>query len=86
MTSQPLFVSADLRVGYVQPRVVALLKNPDMLAVNQNYSGYAGDRVWTEAVGKEVWAKPLPGGRVGVVVFNRNGTFGVVERGQPRDT
>ena len=62
------------------------MKNPDMLAVNQNYSGYAGDRVWTEAVGKEVWAKPLPGGRVGVVVFNRNGTFGVVERGQPRDT
>jgi hypothetical protein len=74
VTSQPLFLSNDLRPGYVQPRLLGLFMNKDMLKVNQNFLNFAGDRMWTGAVGKEVWAKPLPEGEVGVVVFNRNGT------------
>ena len=61
----------------MQQRLLDILLNEDMLAVNQEYSTvhrFAGDRIWTGAVGREVWAKPLPGGRVGAVLFNRNGT------------
>ena len=61
----------------MQQRLLDILLNEDMLTVNQEYSTahrFAGDRIWTAAVGREVWAKPLPGGRVGVVLFNRNGT------------
>jgi hypothetical protein len=35
---------------------------------------FAGDRMWSAAVGQELWAKPLTENRVGAVVFNRNGT------------
>ena len=74
VTSQPLFLGNDVRPGYMQQRLLDILLNKDMLAVNQQYHGFAGDRMWTAAVGREVWAKPLPGGRAGVVLFNRNGT------------
>ena len=50
----------------MQQRLVDLMVNPDMLAVNQEWAGFAGDRVWSEATGKECWAKPLPGAAVGV--------------------
>ena len=45
--------------------------------MNQVYSPvhkFAGDRVWSAAPGQEIWAKPLTENRVGVVIFNRNGT------------
>jgi hypothetical protein len=51
--------------------------NPDMLQVNQEYDtehAFAGDRIWTAAIGKELWAKPLPGKKVAAVLWNRNGT------------
>ena len=77
VTSQPLFLGNDVRPGFMQQRLLDILLNEDMLTVNQEYSTahrFAGDRIWTAAVGREVWAKPLPGGRVGAVLFNRNGT------------
>lgn len=74
VTSQPLFISNDVRPNYVQQRVIDLLKNPDMIAINQAWAGSSGDRVWTQAPGKEIWAKPLVHDAVGVVLFNRNGT------------
>ena len=43
------------------------------LAVNQEYDtehAFAGDRIWTAAVGKELWAKPLPGGELAVLLIN----------------
>ena len=69
----------------MQQRLVDLMVNPDMLAVNQEWAGFAGDRVWTEATGKECWAKPLPGAAVGVVLFNRNGTTPKCEAKQAID-
>ena len=47
VTSQALFLSNDLRPGYVQPRLLGLFMNKDMLKVNQQYAGFAGDRLWT---------------------------------------
>merc|ERR1712139_86607 len=71
VTSQPLFLGNDIRPGFMQPRLLDLMLNRDMLAVNQQYTGFAGDRMWTGAVGKEIWAKPLPNHRTAVVLFNR---------------
>jgi len=73
VTSQPLFLGNDLRPGYVQQRLVDTLLNEDMLYVDQQWAGFAGDRLWTRAVGQEVWGKPLPGNQVAAVVFNRDG-------------
>eukprot|EP01052_Picozoa_sp_SAG31_P035684 SAG31_NODE_4340_length_3340_cov_3.282012_5_plen_160_part_00 len=43
--------------------------------MNQEYTlGFAGDRIATKAVGKELWAKPLANASAAVVLFNRNGT------------
>ena len=75
ITSQPLFISNDVRPGYVQPRVLDLLMNKAMLAVDQAYThGFAGDRLTSMAVGKEVWGKPLPEAAAAVLLFNRNGS------------
>lgn len=74
VTSNPLFLSNDVREGSIQTRLIDILGNDDMLAVNQEYTSFAGDRMWSQAPGREVWAKPLKHGRVGAVVFNRNGS------------
>ena len=74
VTSSPLFLANDVREGYMQQRLVDLMVNRAMLDVNQQYAGFAGDRLWTNATGKELWAKPLPAGAVGAVMFNRNGS------------
>ena len=59
----------------MQPRLVSLLTNPDMLRVDQAYANaFAGGRLATEPPGREMWAKPLGNGSVAVVLFNRAGT------------
>ncbi len=74
VTSSPLFLANDVREGYMQQRLVDLMVNRAMLDVNQQYVGFAGDRLWSNATGKELWAKPLPAGAVGAVMLNRNGS------------
>jgi hypothetical protein len=74
VSSSPLFISNDIRPGRVQPRILNLFLNRDMLRVNQQYNrGFAGDRVWTGPYSQEVWAKPLTNASVAVVLFNRDG-------------
>lgn len=61
----------------MQQRLVELLTNPDMLAVDQQYSptvGFGGGRIATQSNARELWAKPLPNHSVAVVLFNRAGT------------
>ncbi len=63
VTSSPLILGNDPRKGRMQQRLVELLTNPDMIAVNQQYStvaGFAGGRISSSAPAKELWAKPLP--------------------------
>ena len=85
VTSSPLLLGNDVRVGYMQQRLVDLLLNRDMLAVNQGWAGFAGDRIWSRATGKECWAKPLPGRAAGVVLFNRNGSVPTCNTVRPSD-
>ena len=44
-----------------------------MLATNQQYNGFAGDRLWTAPYGRELWGKPLVNHSAAVVLFNRDG-------------
>lgn len=77
VTSSPLILGNDPREGHMQQRLVELLTNPDMLAVDQQYSptsGFAGGRIATQSNARELWAKPLPNQSVAVVLFNRAGT------------
>ena len=85
LTSAPLLLGNDARPGRMQERLVDLLTNRDMLAVNQGYStaaSFAGGRVWSGPPHLEIWAKPLPGHQVGVGLFNRGGTvIGTIPNG-----
>ena len=74
VTSSPLFLANDLRPGFVQKRLLGIVANPTMMEVDQAYTnGFAGDRIASEASGKEIWAKPLVGHTTAVVLFNRAG-------------
>lgn len=79
LSSAPLFLGNDPREGRMQPRLVDLLLNPDMLSVNQQYSTaamFAGGRIKSMFPASELWAKPLnkPKHGAAVVLFNRGGT------------
>merc|ERR1712070_224494 len=78
ITSSPLIVSPDLRT--TPQEIVDLFIDKDVIAINQQYHGNAGDFVKELApslsstypsTGAELWAKPLPEGSVAVAVFNR---------------
>ena len=60
----------------MQQRLVGMLTNPDLLAVNSYYSQqekFAGGRIWSGFPGKEIWGKPLSPGTAAVVLLNRGG-------------
>jgi alpha-galactosidase len=48
----------------------SILLNKEVIAVDQDSLGKAGDRVWQEGP-LEVWAKPLAGGDVAVGIFSQ---------------
>jgi len=76
VTSSPLIMGNDPRQGRMQPRLVELLSNRDMLEVDQLYDDdaqFAGGRLASWPPGRELWAKPLPDKRAAVVLFNRAG-------------
>jgi len=64
----PLMVGANLPDN--DPWTLALLTNPDVLAVNQDSLGAAGEPV-SQADGLEVWAKKMADGSLAVGLFNR---------------
>ncbi len=64
----PLMVGANLPDN--DPWTLALLTNPDVLAVNQDALGAAGGPV-SQADGLDVWSKKLADGSLAVGLFNR---------------
>jgi alpha-galactosidase len=64
----PLIAGNDLRSMDSVTR--ELLVNPDVIAVDQDWSGTQGRRL-TRSGDHEVWAKPMSNGSVAVVLFNR---------------
>ena len=43
-----------------------------MIAIDQDASATAGDRLHADAAGKQLWARPLAGGDVAAVLYNNN--------------
>jgi alpha-galactosidase len=68
MLSAPLLAGNDLT--QMSDETKSILLNKEVIAVDQDPLGKAGDRVWS--IGSlEFWAKPLQDGAVTVAFFNR---------------
>ncbi len=68
LLAAPLIASPDLTK--ISPEVLAILTNPEVIAVDQDPAGLQGFRVSEEGP-LEVWVKPLAGGAKAVGLFNR---------------
>jgi hypothetical protein len=68
----PLMVGANLPDN--DPWTLALLTNPEVLAVNQDPLGAAAQRVTNVVAGAEIWTKKLSDKSLAVGVFNRGKT------------
>ncbi|MGH9406804.1 MAG: glycoside hydrolase family 27 protein [Terriglobia bacterium] len=64
----PLLAGNDLTA--MDPQVLSILTNKEVIAVNQDSKGVQGHRAWQEGP-LEVWEKPLTDGSVAVGLFNR---------------
>ncbi len=71
LLSSPLLLGNDLRS--VSAATLGVLRNADVIAVNQDWGGSQGRRV-TDNGDTEVWAKPMSDGSVATVLFNRGGS------------
>jgi alpha-galactosidase len=67
----PLLAGNDLTT--MTPETIALLTNPEVIAIDQDRLGKEGNRVSTEGP-LEIWARPLVDGSKAVGVFNRQTT------------
>jgi alpha-galactosidase len=65
----PLLIGCDVRS--LSSQTFSILTATEVIAVNQDPLGVQGHRV-SQSGGLEVWAGPLQGGSVAVVLFNRN--------------
>ncbi len=68
LMAAPLMAGNDLT--RMSDETKSILLNREVIAVDQDALGKAGDRVWQE-VPLEVWAKPLSGGEVAVGLVNQ---------------
>jgi alpha-galactosidase len=75
LLSAPLMAGNDIRT--MSGDVSAILRNPRLLAVNQDSLGAGGRRVRDDG-DTEVFAKPLSDGSVAVGLFNRGGSTATV--------
>ncbi len=69
LVASPLLLGNDLTD--MEPYTLALVSNPEVLAVNQDPLGKAATRI-SEDGGLEVWARPLWDGTWAVGLFNRS--------------
>ncbi|MEU5725947.1 NPCBM/NEW2 domain-containing protein [Micromonospora sp. NPDC047738] len=75
LLNAPLIAGNDLR--NMNATTLALLADPDVIAVNQDWAGVQGYKTADEG-DLEVWAKPLSDGGAAVVLFNRGPSGGQV--------
>jgi alpha-galactosidase len=68
LLAAPLITGNDLT--RMTPETLAILTNPDVIAVDQDPLGAEGHRVWEEGP-LEIWMKPLADGSKAVGLFNR---------------
>jgi alpha-galactosidase len=67
----PLLAGNDL--SQMKPETAAILRNKEVIAIDQDPLGRQGDRV-SEVGPVEIWSKPLKGGDMAVALFNRDDT------------
>jgi alpha-galactosidase len=68
LLAAPLIASADLTK--ISPSSLAILSNPEVIAVDQDPAGIQGRRIAEEGP-LEIWMKPLADGSKAVGLFNR---------------
>jgi len=68
LLAAPLITGNDLT--QMTPETLAMLTNPEVIAVDQDPLGVEGQRVWKEGP-LEIWMKPLADGSKAVGLFNR---------------
>jgi alpha-galactosidase len=68
LLASPLLLGNDLRS--VSATTLSIIRNTDVIAVNQDWGGSQGRRV-RDFGNTEVWAKPMSDGSVAVVLLNR---------------
>jgi alpha-galactosidase len=68
LLAAPLLAGNDL--SKMTDETKSILMNKAVIAIDQDKLGRQGDRVSQEGV-KEIWSKPLSGGRVAIGMFNR---------------
>lgn len=68
LLAAPLLAGNDL--SKMTPETLAILTNPEVVAVDQDPKGVQGRRIWEEGP-YEVWVKPLSDGGKAVGLFNR---------------
>ena len=78
----PLMMGNDLR--NLDPGMKAILLAPEVIAVDQDLLGVQGQRAYKQTdfcAGHDIWTKPLAGGDLAVVLWNRGqcGTHSVIE-------
>jgi alpha-galactosidase len=71
LLAAPLLAGNDLAT--MTPATVALLTNPEVIAIDQDPRGIQGERVWVKGA-LEAWVKPLVDGSKAVGLFNRSDT------------
>ena len=64
----PLLAGNDLR--NMNPAILEILTNREVIAVDQDKAGKQGARVWKSG-DQEIWARPLSGGATALAFFNR---------------
>ncbi|HKS92067.1 MAG TPA: glycoside hydrolase family 27 protein [Tepidiformaceae bacterium] len=68
LLAAPLLAGNDL--AKMTPETLAILTNPEVIAVDQDPKGVQGHRIWEQGP-YEVWMKPLADGSKAVGLFNR---------------
>jgi alpha-galactosidase len=63
-------LQAGNNLAHMSKDTLAILTNPEVIAVDQDPRGLEGHRAWQEGP-MEIWTKPLPDGSRAVGLFNR---------------
>ncbi|MEV5703738.1 NPCBM/NEW2 domain-containing protein [Actinoallomurus sp. NPDC052274] len=76
LLNAPLILGNDLRS--MSAATKAVITNPDVIAVDQDWGGSQGRRMRDLGGGLQVWAKPMSDGSVAAVLLNRSGSTATI--------
>ncbi len=76
LLNAPLLLGNDLRS--MSSATLGIIKNSDVVAVDQDWGGSQGRRVRDLGNGLQVWAKPMSNGDAAVVLLNRSGATATI--------